>query len=53
MQNPRRFPGCPGVLGFGFAITTILYTTVGFFGYLKYGDDTREVITLNLPVEEG
>lgn len=53
MKNPRRFPGCPGVLGFGFAVTTIFYTTVGFFGYLKYGSDTADAITLNLPVEEG
>lgn len=53
MRDPRRFPGCPGVLGFGFTITTVLYTTVGFFGYLKYGDSTQGAITLNLPVEEG
>ncbi|KAE8742429.1 hypothetical protein FOCC_FOCC012040 [Frankliniella occidentalis] len=53
MKNPRRFPGCPGVLGFGFTVTTVLYTTVGFFGYLKYGDETSDAITLNLPVAEG
>ena len=52
MKNPRRFSGCPGVVGFGFAVTTILYTTVGFFGYLKYGSATKDAITLNLPVTD-
>ena len=29
-------------------IVAILYTSVGFFGYLKYGDSARGSITLNL-----
>jgi len=34
------------------AITT-LYITFGAAGYLSYGPDTRDIITLNLPAEDG
>lgn len=52
MENPNHFIGCPSVLNFGMAIVILLYTTVGFFGYLRFGADTEGSITLNLPQEE-
>ncbi|GLH07338.1 Glutamate transporter polyphemus [Gryllus bimaculatus] len=52
MKTPTHFIGCPGVLNIGMAVVVTLYTTVGFFGYLKYGSDTMGSITLNLPPQE-
>ncbi|KAJ6647742.1 Proton-coupled amino acid transporter-like protein pathetic, partial [Pseudolycoriella hygida] len=52
MKTPQNFIGCPSVLNTGMLVVVILYTTVGFFGYWKYGDDTAGSITLNLPTEE-
>ena len=52
MKTPSHFLGCPGVLNFGMTVVVILYTAVGFFGYLQYGEDTKGSITLNLPVTE-
>lgn len=52
MKTPSHFNGCPGVLNIGMAVVVTLYTGVGFFGFLQYGDDTKGSITLNLPVTE-
>ena len=52
MKNPNHFIGCPGVLNIGMAFVVGLYATVGFLGYLRYGDETKGSITLNLPVED-
>lgn len=52
MKTPTHFIGCPGVLNFGMFFVVSLYAFVGFFGYLKYGDDTKSSITLNLPEEK-
>lgn len=52
MQTPQNFIGCPGVLNIGMSVVVILYTAVGFFGYLKYGDATQGSITLNLPLDQ-
>ncbi|KAJ8672368.1 hypothetical protein QAD02_003627 [Eretmocerus hayati] len=48
MKTPTHFIGCPGVLNIGMIFVIALYSTVGFFGYLKYQDSTRDSITLNL-----
>ncbi|XP_057655061.1 proton-coupled amino acid transporter-like protein pathetic [Diorhabda carinulata] len=53
MKNPLDFSGWNGVLNTGMVIVTSLYTAVGFFGYLKYGE--RAVlgsITLLIPPDE-
>ncbi|CAH1124156.1 unnamed protein product [Ceutorhynchus assimilis] len=53
MKNPQDFGGWNGVLNRGMIVVAILYTAVGFFGYLKYGD--RAVlgsVTLLLPADE-
>ncbi|XP_054274645.1 proton-coupled amino acid transporter-like protein pathetic isoform X2 [Macrosteles quadrilineatus] len=49
MKTPTHFIGCPGVLNTGMFFVVLLYSSVGFFGYLKYGDATEPSITLNLP----
>ncbi|XP_047543441.1 proton-coupled amino acid transporter-like protein CG1139 [Vanessa atalanta] len=52
MKTPTHFIGCPGVLNTGMFFVVSLYALVGFFGYLKFGDDTAGSITLNLPEYE-
>lgn len=49
MAKPQHFLGCPGVLNIAMVIVVSLYGLFGFFGYLKYGDDVKGSITLNLP----
>lgn len=38
-----------GVLNIGMAIVTLVFLTFGFFGYLKWGEQTAGSLTLNLP----
>lgn len=52
MVKPQQFLGCPGVLNIAMSAVVILYGFVGFMGYLKYGDDVRGSLTLNLPQDE-
>lgn len=52
MKTPQNFIGCPGVLNIGMTVVVVLYALVGFLGYLKYGEDTKGSVTLNLPVED-
>lgn len=52
MERPKAFGGAFGVLNIGMTIVTVLYGFVGFFGYLKYGDKSKDSITLALPEEE-
>lgn len=52
MTKPQQFLGCPGVLNIAMSVVVVLYAFVGFFGYLKYGEDSRGSLTLNLPQDE-
>lgn len=52
MRNPEDFGGLTGVLNLGMAFVVCLYTAMGFYGYLKYGDEAEGSITLNLPQKE-
>ncbi|XP_037904186.1 proton-coupled amino acid transporter-like protein CG1139 isoform X3 [Hermetia illucens] len=52
MGTPEDFGGTSGVLNTGMVIVACLYTSVGFFGYLKYGDSVHGSITLDLPQDE-
>lgn len=52
MAKPTHFLGCPGVLLISMSIVVSLYTLLGFFGYLRFGDDVTGSITLNLPMDE-
>lgn len=51
MKRPDQMGGWGGLINLSYVILLILYFTVGFFGYLKYGDDAKGSITLNLPKE--
>ncbi|XP_072390862.1 proton-coupled amino acid transporter 1-like isoform X1 [Diabrotica undecimpunctata] len=51
MKKPENFSRKIGVLNVGMSFVTILYITVGFIGYLKFGEDIKGSITLNLPEE--
>lgn len=53
MKNPQDFGGWTGVLNTGMIVVAVLYTAVGFFGYLKYGDKAiLGSVTLLLPSDE-
>ncbi|XP_073966166.1 proton-coupled amino acid transporter-like protein pathetic [Choristoneura fumiferana] len=52
MEKPEHFLGCPGVLNITMTVVVLLYTIMGFLGYVKYGDDSQGSITLNLPTAE-
>lgn len=52
MRTPEDFPGLAGVMNLGMAIVTSLYTSMGFYGYLKFGEGALGSITLNLPQKE-
>ena len=41
--------GWCGVLNFSMVTIAALYIGMGFFGYLKYGADIADSVTLNLP----
>ncbi|KAJ0987152.1 hypothetical protein J5N97_005508 [Dioscorea zingiberensis] len=46
MTNRRQFRW---VLSLAFTGITVAYILFGIFGYLAYGEDTKDIITLNLP----
>lgn len=52
MKEPKKFGSTFGVLNIGMVIVIIMYTAIGFLAYLKFGEDIKGSVTLNLPVEE-
>ncbi|XP_066252903.1 proton-coupled amino acid transporter-like protein CG1139 [Euwallacea similis] len=46
------FIGRCGVLNSAMTIIITLYTTIGFFGYYRFGEATEATITANLPTDE-
>ena len=52
MANPNHFLGCPGVLNISMTIVVAMYTIMGVFGYLSFGNEAKASITLNLPVDD-
>lgn len=52
MRNKERFTPWNGVLNTAMAIVSIMYFSIGFFGYLKYGKESAASVTLNLPITE-
>lgn len=49
MKTPQNLVGFCGVLNRGMSGVTLVYILLGFLGYLKFGEDTRDAITLSLP----
>ncbi len=49
MKYPRDMLTFNGVLNTSMCLVTLLYVGFGFFGYLKYGENIKSSITLNLP----
>lgn len=52
MKKPTNFTRPAGVLNIGMSVVTILYITVGFLAYLKYGESIKGSVTLNLPEQD-
>ena len=52
MEKPHHFLGCPSVLNITMAIVVTLYAVIGIFGYLRFGDETAAIITLNLTTSD-
>lgn len=52
MENPKDFTGLFGLFSIGMAIIVVMYMILGIFGYIKYGDEIKASITLNLPQKE-
>ncbi|KAJ7975924.1 putative Amino acid transporter [Quillaja saponaria] len=46
MKDKTTFPR---LLAQAVAGITLVYVSFGFFGYMAYGDQTRDIVTLNLP----
>lgn len=49
MKNPKQFSSVFGVLNVGMVIVTSFIILTGFMGYLRFGDNVRGSLTLNLP----
>ena len=49
MKHPRDMLRYNGVLNTSMSLITNLYIGFGFFGYLKYGEEIKGCISLNLP----
>ncbi|KAK5973107.1 Proton-coupled amino acid transporter 4 [Trichostrongylus colubriformis] len=49
MDEPLHFITHNGVLNTSCLLVLALYMTVGFFGYLRFGNDIMDTLTLNLP----
>lgn len=52
MEKPQEFLGKPSVLLISMIVVTVLYTVMGLLGYIRFGDEIRGSITLNLPTDE-
>ncbi|CAK9809795.1 Proton-coupled amino acid transporter-like protein CG1139 [Anthophora plagiata] len=48
MKNPRTFIRPVGVLNAGMGLIVLLYTCLGFFGYIRYGSAIEGSITFSL-----
>lgn len=52
MKNPSNFSRPIGVLNVGVGMQTVLFLSLGIFGYWQYGDKSQGSLTLNLPDDE-
>lgn len=52
MKKPQHFLGFPSVLMIAMTTVIVMYTILGFLGFLRFGDAIKASITLNLPTDE-
>lgn len=52
MKSPKSFGKPFGVLNVAMGLIIVLYVGMGFFGYLRYGENALGSITLNIPSED-
>jgi proton-coupled amino acid transporter len=52
MAEPHRYLGITGVLNVFCCFIAFFYTFLGFFSYVRFGQDIKGSVTLNLPMEE-
>lgn len=52
MKKPSNFSNTFGVLNVGMCLITAIFVSFGFIGYLKYGENTKGSLTLNLPEDQ-
>lgn len=52
MKTPKAYVGMFGILNRGMFVVLALYMGLGFFGYWRYGDDSKGSVTLNIPQDE-
>lgn len=52
MIDREAFRGWNGILNLGMTIVTCLFASIGFYGYLRFGDAVEGSFTLNLPDDE-
>ena len=50
--NFQDMLGYNGVLNTSMTLVVALYVAMGFYGYLRYGENVDATITLNLPPED-
>lgn len=51
MKQPKQMSNWLGVVNVSYVLLMILYVLIGFLGYLKFGANARDSITLDLPPE--
>lgn len=49
MRDKNNFQPWNGALNVSMTLVAVLYFSIGFFGYMKYGDAAQSSITLDLP----
>lgn len=49
MTEPAKFASTCGVVNVLMIPFTVLYVIMGFFGYLAFGENTRNPINMNMP----
>lgn len=52
MRKPQQFAGNCGIISWAMPTISFLYWAIGFFGYMRYGEDVHPLVTLNLPQRE-
>ncbi|RZC32530.1 proton-coupled amino acid transporter 4 [Asbolus verrucosus] len=52
MKTPKAFKGGCGVLNIGMITIVTLYVGMGLLGFLAYGSDVKDTITINLEQDE-